>query len=248
MKFNYYLIFSLVFLSSIIISPVFSAQEYYADIDISVDRSGFVTISGDTNYEDLIVADTQIYTFKDKSFWLLNISIEENFSDYVYTVSLPEGALVNHIGSSGFFTISEKNSRLLVNGFGEDSNLSIIIQYKLEKNQVETSSNDLDFNLFLIFIIFFLCILFILIYYKYPDGKKAPINKFDEKYLKGLNSRQKKIMKILIENNSPMTQKDIQDEVGIPKASISRNIKRLELKGLIEKEKAGMSNIIKLKK
>jgi uncharacterized membrane protein len=34
----------------------------------------------------------------------------------------------------------------------------------------------------------------------------------------------------------------------MPKASVSRNIRRLELKGLIEKEQIGMSNIIRLKK
>jgi len=55
-------------------------------------------------------------------------------------------------------------------------------------------------------------------------------------------------MNLLLKSKIPMTQNDIQRELGIPKASVSRNIRRLELKGLIEKEKIGMSNLIKIKK
>jgi uncharacterized membrane protein len=45
-----------------------------------------------------------------------------------------------------------------------------------------------------------------------------------------------------------MTQTDIQKELKIPKAAVSRNILGLERKGLIEKEQIGMSNLIRLKK
>jgi uncharacterized membrane protein len=55
-------------------------------------------------------------------------------------------------------------------------------------------------------------------------------------------------MNILVENKKPMTQAQIQTELKIPKASVSRNIKSLELKGLIEKESAGISNLIRIKK
>jgi uncharacterized membrane protein len=66
--------------------------------------------------------------------------------------------------------------------------------------------------------------------------------------MKGLNHRQKQIMQILHERNASLTQTDIQKELQIPKASISRNVRGLEQKGLIEKEQIGMSNLIRLKK
>jgi uncharacterized membrane protein len=66
--------------------------------------------------------------------------------------------------------------------------------------------------------------------------------------LKGLNHRQKQIMQILHQSERPLTQSDIQRELQIPKASVSRNIRGLERKGLIEKEQIGMSNLIRLKK
>ena len=45
-----------------------------------------------------------------------------------------------------------------------------------------------------------------------------------------------------------MTQTEIQQQTGIPRSAISRNIASLELKNLIEKESIGMSNLIRLKK
>ena len=65
---------------------------------------------------------------------------------------------------------------------------------------------------------------------------------------KGLNQRQIQIMKLLIDNKMPLTQTDIQKRLDIPKAAVSRNIRGLELKGLIEKEQIGMSNLIRMKK
>ena len=55
-------------------------------------------------------------------------------------------------------------------------------------------------------------------------------------------------MKLLVDKKIPLTQTDIQKELNIPKAAVSRNIRGLELKGLIEKEQIGMSNLIRLKK
>jgi uncharacterized membrane protein len=72
-------------------------------------------------------------------------------------------------------------------------------------------------------------------------------NEIDTNF-KGLNERQKQIMKLLIDRKIPLTQTDIQRELNIPKAAVSRNIRGLELKGLIEKEQIGMSNLIRLKK
>ena len=66
--------------------------------------------------------------------------------------------------------------------------------------------------------------------------------------LKGLTDRQRDIVKLLISVKRPLTQVDIQKELQMPKAAVSRNVHSLELKGLIEIEKVGMSNLLRLKK
>jgi len=82
-------------------------------------------------------------------------------------------------------------------------------------------------------------------FFKKSDKK---VNGVKEYNLKGLSERQRKIMKLLIEQKRPLTQTDIQKELKMPKAAVSRNIRTLERKRLIEKEQIGMSNLITLKK
>ena len=82
------------------------------------------------------------------------------------------------------------------------------------------------------------------------EGKKdSEIEEEKTEYdFSGLSDRQKEIMKLLIEKKRPLTQTAIQKELNIPKAAVSRNIGSLEIKGLVEKENIGMSNLIRLKK
>ena len=223
-----------------------NAEGYYADVDISVDTSGFVTITGTTNYPDLLTDSTEIYSSKDQSFWLLNITKNEVFSNYIYTITFPKGTSINYIKSEGTFRIGGHEEHLIIDGFAENNNLSVIIQYQIDKYNEGSVSNAFNMNLGLIIIISLFIILFIVVYYKFPDKNKSS-EMFEDDMLKGLNQRQKDIMNILINNSAPLTQSDIQREIGIPKASVSRNIQRLEFKGLIEKEQTGMSNLIRLK-
>ena len=128
-----FLSFILFLFLSIIYSPSICAQDYYADITIDVDSSGFVTIDGITNYPDLLINDTEIYTLKKQSYWLLNITKEDVFSDFVYVLTLPESSSINYIKTSGFIRIEENQGNLLVKGFGENESFSIIIQYQTER-------------------------------------------------------------------------------------------------------------------
>jgi uncharacterized membrane protein len=92
-------------------------------------------------------------------------------------------------------------------------------------------------------------LIFLIIKDKEKTVENKPLNDTIAGYdFKGLNDRQKQIVKLLIDRKIPLTQTDIQRELNIPKAAVSRNIHGLERKGLIEKEQIGMSNLIRLKK
>ncbi len=244
---NKCLIILSVFLFFIFCVPFVCAEDYYADVDISVDKSGFVTIDGSTNHPDLLVENVEVYISKEKSFWLLNITKDEVFSDFIFTLTLPEDSSINYVKSSGYIGIEEDQGNLVVKGFGENTNLSVMVQYQIEKNSEVLGADNVDVNIVLLIIILVLIVLFIIVYFFKDTDKNKSSDSFDDDSLKGLNMRQKDIMKILIESEVPLTQTDIQKELGIPKASVSRNVRRLELKGLIEKEKLGMSNVIRLK-
>lgn len=248
--------FIIIFLFSFLIfcTPSLSAEgQYYANVTIDVDESGFVTLDGETNYPNLLLRDTEIYTSKKQSYWLLNITKEEIFSNFAYVLSLPAGSSINYVKSSGFFIIETSNGNLIVRGFGENEPLSILLQYQIKKTDETNTILNFDIMfILLICIIILVVITFILFLIKSKNEKKPTENKEESSFeiynFKGLNDRQKRIMKLLIERKRPLTQTDIQKELNIPKAAVSRNIRGLEIKGLIEKEQIGMSNLIRLKK
>jgi len=243
--------FLLLFLM-IVWVPSYGAADFYADISIDVDSSGFVTLQGVTNYPDLLINNTPMYTIKKQGNWILNITKDTVFSDFIYELLLPKGASINYIKSSGFLRIEEHEGRLVVNGVGENETFTLIIQYQIEKLVGDAGISEKDaVSLFLIIIIVILLILLMVFYLK--KRKKnitntVPKEDAPDNDLKGLNKRQKEIIKLLRERKLPLTQTEIQKELGIPKAAVSRNIHSLEMKWFIEKEQIGMSNLIRLKK
>jgi uncharacterized membrane protein len=241
-----YLLIIILFISSIFYLSSVQAESYYADISIDVDSSGFVTIDGITNHPDLLVKNSEIYTSKKQSYWLLNITKEDVFSDFIYILTLPEKSSINYIKSSGFISIEEDEGNLVVKGFGENESFSILVQYQTEKvSQYSLLEFDLVFVILLIMIIILIIMLVVFVFKEKNKVKKSGSNVY---YFNGLNPRQKEIMNLLIDKKVPLTQTEIQKALNIPKAAVSRNIRRLEIKGLIEKEQIGMSNLIRIKK
>ena len=246
--------FILILTLIIIYSPYALTDEYYADVDIIVDNSGFVTIDGVTDHPDLLIESTEIYTSKKQSLWLLNITKNEVFSDFIFELSLPQDSSINYVKSSGSFSIEEEAGNLLIKGFGENETFSVIVQYQTEKTTENEESTVFDYlTLILTIGIIILVILFFVILF-FMDKKKKPSDtektkkEIEQINLRGLNERQKEIIKLLVKSNRALTQTEIQRELKIPKAAVSRNIRGLELKGLIEKEQIGMSNLIRIKK
>lgn len=233
-----------VFLASILLNPVVTAQNYYADIQINVDSSGIVDIHGFSNYPNLIVENSKSYTYMKQGYWLLNITTQEEFSDYIYVLTLPEGSVINHIKASGFRGIEEGDGKLIISGEGQDEPLSIVVQYQINS---QSSNYYVILSLFIVSII---VLIILLIYYLRKDKKKKiPEGNKEENYnFKGLSERQKEIVQLLIDMERPLTQAEIQKELDIPKAAVSRNVHSLELKDIVEIEKIGMSNLIRLKK
>ena len=155
-----FFILAILIIQAIIFLPSISAQNYYADITIDVDSSGFVTIDGITNHPDLLIKNTEIYTSKKQSYWLLNITKNEVFSDFIYDLTLPKGSLINYIKSSGFIGIEEKKGNLFIRGFGENETFSIQIQYQTIKS---TENQILELDLIFISLIVLIIILIIIV-------------------------------------------------------------------------------------
>ena len=87
------------------------------------------------------------------------------------------------------------------------------------------------------------------IYYYLIGSFQAERKDIREKALKTvrfLPSEQRKIMKYLIDERGEALQKDIVEDTDLGKVKISRTLKKMEKRGLIEREENGMSKKVEV--
>ena len=214
-----------------------SAQGYYADVTFDILSSGQVKILGITNHPMLSPGIYDNYTSKKGSAWLFNLTINDSFSDYIYSARLPPSSSVNYIKSSAPVRIGEEAGRITIIGAGNSEKPYLIIQYEiLPQNQ--------DFRPMIIFGAIALAGLALYLFAsrqsKKVQGKPSLKNYREE----ALTDRQKKIIRFMESHGGSSTQALLEKELKIPKASLSRNIQTLSRKGIIKKESRGMSNLV----
>lgn len=68
-----------------------------------------------------------------------------------------------------------------------------------------------------------------------------------EEMIKTLKDDEQKIYKMIIDSDGIINQSELTEKTGLSKASISRALDLLESKGVVEKRRRGMGNIVLLK-
>jgi uncharacterized membrane protein len=71
---------------------------------------------------------------------------------------------------------------------------------------------------------------------------------FDKKSLKNLDTEEKQIMNLILDNKGSIFQSEIVDKIGLGKVRVTRLLDSLEAQGLIERKRRGMTNIVMLKR
>lgn len=68
-----------------------------------------------------------------------------------------------------------------------------------------------------------------------------------QKIANGLRDDEKQIFEKIIESEGSIFQSDLVDKTGFPKVKVTRILDRLEGKGLVERKRRGMTNMVILK-
>ena len=68
-----------------------------------------------------------------------------------------------------------------------------------------------------------------------------------EKVLKTLNEDQRKVLEKIIEEEGTIFQSDLVEKTKLSKVKVSRILDKLEGKGIVERKRHGMSNVVILK-
>lgn len=69
-----------------------------------------------------------------------------------------------------------------------------------------------------------------------------------ERTLKGLDGDEKKVYEMISGSDGVVFQSDIVEKTQFPKVKVTRLLDRMEHKGLVERRRRGMSNIVLIKK
>ena len=220
------------------LSLVIAENLYYADVNIEVIPTGFVTINGVSNHPSLNIKETDIYTSKKSNYWVINITLPDKFSNYVYSVNFPESTVINYLKTPTSVRIENIGGKISLKAIGKDEEFYFIAQYTINKQNSVFTKFNLYNVILLTFILIFILIGIRLLY------KKKGIKKVPHYNPASLTETQSKIIDFIKKQKLPITQKSIEKELNIPKATLSRNIDILVGKGIIMKEQKGMTNII----
>jgi len=208
--------------------------------EIRINELGDTTFDAQTDVqveiEDITFRNNELFgktsslTSKHGSVWTLNLNLVE-YDSILLDISLP-----SNLDS---ITSIEGNANIIST---QDHTISIIDQGALNFEVSYTLKEKENFA-WMIWIIL-IAILF-LAYHLYQKHKKKK-NRYDSiKSLIGDN--EEKIIDLLVKSNSPLRQKDLRKQLGIPKASFTRYIINLEKKKLVVREGEGKNKIVKLK-
>ena len=236
-----------------------SAQPYYAQLEIYVNNDGLTTIIGDTNIEHLMnISDSADFTKKEGSDWTFFLSSNDVKLDfYSIKIFFPDNFKLLDISTDAQeYFISSDIAYLSTLHIGENEVVDIEIDYEINREEFSLTPFMVILNSF--FGIILLVILFGFLYKKYSRKKilivdekehnelqeeeEVLVNSFD---ISIFPKRQRKILEILLIEKR-ITQKDLEKKLKIPKSSLSRNLRRLEIKKLIRKESLGITNYIEL--
>lgn len=230
------------FLLILAIAPAV-AQDYYADVTLSVQENGAVAIAGVSNHPQLQPGTTHALTSKNREHWLLNLTISDVLSDFVIAVHLPDGATLNYVAAKSTVSISSEGNHVVVKRVGSNSTVALSAQYRLADRR---ASGALPYVVGVVaFLVLAVSTLYVLLAKRLVRRPKrsTPITFTD-----GLPDRQKEILALLGKSGGKLTQKQIEDALRLPKSSVSRNIDALARKGLVTKQIQGLTNTIRLVK
>ncbi len=211
-----------------------TAQELYADVIFDVSDSGQAAIKGLTNHPFLSERATNELTSKKGDYWVFNLSINESFSNFVYKINLPRGAVINYVKSPTPVRIGVEGVPY-VKSSGKNATMQIAIQYSIE---------PLKSNFNSIIIILAISAGTILFFYRVKKKMRKVINLPSWYNKDTMTERQRQIVELIEKENKPLTQKELEEKMNIPKSSLSRNIDSLVQKGILVKETKGMTNAI----
>jgi len=175
----------------------------------------------------------------------LDINLPEVFSEFVYEIKFPEGSEIEELNLPSTYRTTTEGSRIVIIGTGENAKFLLQAKYKIPLQQ----GDYFEFTEFLIITVGIVIVgatIYLLNKKKKVAFKNNPSQAEPIYNKNALTDRQARIILYLEKNAGKTTQAELQKVTNLPKASLSRNLNSLESKGIIKKERKGMTMLLTL--
>jgi hypothetical protein len=202
---------------------------FYADTTFYVDADGSVSVQGSSNHPGLASGVYENLTSSSDGVEVFQVSINESFSDYLFTVDLPGGAELISVESAASTRIISGDRGLRIRGVAENKPFSVRVEYAAEEQQSVT---------WWPYLVAAILAGFAATYWYVRDTWEPP---------RDVNDRQRRILVFLHGRGGEATQSTVAEELGFPKSSTSRNLDTLERKGYVDRIDEGNAKTVVLR-
>lgn len=211
------------------------SSEIIGEIFVGYDGISTINLLTENNIynwepEDGVIArQTSLLTSKEGEIWSFNFSPEGDFNVYVLNIYFPGDSEI--IDIEGEHTIKIEGRRILISFVGNGI-INAGVEYKVKKPTDYTTS----------FVTSIVILTALLIFLFFSSKRSNSVEN-----LKYLSDTEKKIISVLKKNKKGIKQNELRKATQLPKATLSRTITNMNNKGIIEIDKAGITNVIRLK-
>lgn len=206
-------------------------------IDIREQRDG---------YSFTVSYVTDELTSKNGSEWVLSYDFYRlrDFDTVIFTLTLPENTFLRYF-SPDSIVYSEGGMIKIDWDIGEDeSSKNILVRYSFK--QAPDGMIDLSYIYIIIPVIIIALLVLLQKRRKFRIKHKKDFSSGQKDLMHTLTENEKAIVSELFKSKKPITQKKLTMTTGIPKATMSRTLKKLEAKKLIEIKDYGTTKMIVL--
>ena len=193
--------------------------------------------NGETRFE--IKYSTSKFSYKDGNVWGLSVDLEGLENNFV-SVYLPENAkLLSATEGAEIYTLG---GIIIIDLKSVDS---LEVSYELGRKEVKN-------YLWIVYLVLLIVLIFLGKKFIKPkkllekvSSKKENVEEKKE-IMNTLTETESKIVTVLVENKR-LTQKKVLFLTGLPKSTLSRTLRSLQRRNIIEIKRVGISNVIYLK-
>ncbi|MBI4020037.1 MAG: hypothetical protein HY367_01785 [Candidatus Aenigmarchaeota archaeon] len=201
------------------------------------------------NYGITLEYSTSSLTSKSGETWAFGYSLASQGPAEV-RLALPANAAILSVRPEG--TIYAAGDIFVEWGIDAGSAQELSVIYRLDQVTSPRPENTPDIGPVLLGAAAAAMAAVVVLYLRRPkeggSGKATGMSEAQGDILKTLSENERKVVETLLGDGGQLTQKKVFMKTGIPKSTLSRTIKSLQMKDLIEIYDVGLTNSLKLKK